>query len=52
MVTILMKSAKLATLGLLKIKLLWNKCYNVIISLYDVTKKLSHDLNYIVSAVM
>ena len=28
-------SAKLATLGLLKIKLFWNKGYNVIISVHD-----------------
>ena len=52
MVIILMISSKMATLGLLKIKLFWNKCYKVIISLYDVIKKLSHDLNYIVSAAM
>ena len=29
-------SAKLATLGLLKIKLFWSKGYNVIISFHDV----------------
>ena len=52
MVIILMISSKMATLGLLKIKLFWNKCYNVVISLYNIIKKLSHDLNYIVSAVM
>ena len=28
-------SAKLATLGLLKIKLFWSKGYNVIISVHD-----------------
>ena len=37
MVTILVMSAKMATLGLLKIKIFWNKCYDVIISDYDVT---------------
>ena len=40
MVTILMMSVKLATLGLLKIKVLWNKGYDVIISVHDVTKKI------------
>ena len=39
MVTNLM-SAKLATLGLLKIKLFLNKGYDVIISVYDVTTKI------------
>ena len=53
MVTILMKSAKMATLGLLKIKLLWNNGYDVIIPVHDVANKiLSHDSNYIVSLVM
>ena len=53
MVTILMMSAKLATLGLLKIKVFWNKGYEVIISVYDVTKKiLSRDSIYIVNVVM
>ena len=42
MVTILMMSVKLATLGLLKIKVLWNKGYDVIISVHDVTKKIYH----------
>ena len=45
MFTILMMSAKMATLALLKIKLFWNKGYDVIISVRDVTNKvLSHDL--------
>ena len=49
MVTILVISAKMTTLGLLKIKVLWNKSYDVIISVDDVTNKfLSHDSNYIV----
>ena len=38
MVTILMISAKMATLGLLKIKLLWNNGYDVIIPVHDVRK--------------
>ena len=41
-------SAKLATPGLLKITVFWNKGYDVIISLDDVTNKiLSRDSNYI-----
>ena len=39
-----MMSAKLATLGLLEIKVFRNKGYEVIISVYDVTNQiLSHD---------
>ena len=34
-----MMSAKLATLGLLKIKLFRKQCYDVIDSVLDVTKK-------------
>ena len=53
MVTILMMSAKMATLGLLKTKVFWNKGYDVIISVHDVTNKiLSRDSNYIVDVVM
>ena len=49
----LMMSPKLATLGLLEIKAIWNKGYGVIISLYDVTNKiLSRDSSYIVEVVM
>ena len=40
MVTILMMPAKLATLGLLKVKLFWNNSYDVIFSEYDVTKEI------------
>ena len=48
-----MKSAKMATLGLIKIKLFWNQVYDVIISAHDVTVKiLSRDSNYIVDVVM
>ena len=53
MVKILMMSAKVATLGLFKIKLLWNNGYDVIIPAHEVTKKiLSSGSNYIVAAVM
>ena len=53
MVTILMMSAKMATPGLLKIKVFWNKGYDVIISVHDVTNKiLSRDSNYNVNVVM
>ena len=53
MVTILMMSAKMATVGLLKVTVFWNKGYDVIISVHDVTSQvLSRDSNYIVDAVM
>ena len=53
MVIILMTLAKLATLGLRKIKVFWNKVYDVIISVHDVSNKiLSHYSNYIVDVVM
>ena len=43
----------MATPGLLKIKALWNKVYDVIISVHEVTNKtLSLDSNYNVSVVM
>ena len=43
----------MATLGLLKMKVFWNKCYDVIISVYGViNKNLSRDSNYIVDVVM
>ena len=46
-------SAKMATRGLLKIKVFWNKIYDVIIYVHDVTNKiLSHDSNYIVDVVI
>ena len=48
-VAILMVSAKLATLGLLKIIIFWVKGSGVIISLHDVTNKIkSHDSDYII----
>ena len=53
MVTILMMSAKMATPGLLKIRVFRNKDYDVIISVHDVTNKvLSCDSNYIIDVVM
>ena len=53
MVTILMMSAKMATQDLLKIKVFWNKSYDVKIFVHDVTNKfLSRDLKYIIDVVM
>ena len=51
--TILMMPAKMATLGLLKIKVFWNKVYDVIISVYGVTNKISlGESNYIINAII
>ena len=45
--------AKMATPGLLKITVFWNKGYDVIISVDEVTNKiLSRGSNYIVDAFM
>ena len=53
MFTILMMPAKLATPGLLKIKIFRNKGYDVIIPDYDVTNKiLSRNSNYIAGVLM
>ena len=53
MVIILMMSTKKATLALLKIKVFWNKGYDVIICVYDdAIKILSRKTNYIVDVVM
>ena len=52
MVALLMISAKLATLALLKIKLFSNKVYDVIIFVPDVIKFLSRYSNYIVDVIM
>ena len=53
MVKILMMSANMAAPALLKIKVFSNKGYYVIHYVRDVTNKiLSHDLNYIMDAVM
>ena len=50
---ILIISAKLSTLDLLKINILWNKGYDVIISVHDVTNKtLARVSNYIADLVM
>ena len=52
MVATLMMSAKLATLGFLKIKVFWNKGYDVILSVNYITNKiLLHESNYIVDVV-
>ena len=48
-----MTSAKMVTPGLLKITILWNKGYDVMICVNDVTNKvLWHDSNYTVDAFM
>ena len=48
-----MMLAKVATEGLLKIKVFWNKGYDITISDHDVTNKiLSRDSNYIVDIFM
>ena len=48
-----MMSAKMATQGVLKIQIFWNKVYDVMISGHDVTSKiLLRDSNYIVDVVM
>ena len=48
-----MMSAKRATLGLFKTKVFWNKGYDVIISVHDVTNEfLLRDPNYIVDVVI
>ena len=53
MIASLMMSANVATLGLLKMKVIWNKGYDVIIFAHDVTNNiLSLESNYIAHAVM
>ena len=53
LVAILMTSAKFTTLGLLRIKVFWNKRYDVKIYVHDVINKiLSRDSNNIVDVVM
>ena len=48
-----MMSSKLAILGLLKVNVFWNEGYDFIISVHDVTNKISsRDSNYIVDVVM
>ena len=53
MVIILVMSAKLASLGVFQIKLCWDKSYEVIVSVHEVTNKnLLRDSNYIADVVM
>ena len=53
MLTILMRSAKLTTLGFLKIKVFWNKGYDDIIFVHEVISKIfSRDSIYILDSVM
>ena len=53
LIIILMMSAKMATPGLLKTTVFWNKGYDVIVSADDVINKiLSRDSNYVVDAFM
>ena len=53
MVTISLMSAKMATLGLLKIKIFQNKDYDVIVSVYEVINKfLPRSSDYIIDVVM
>ena len=50
---IMMMSAKMATPGFLKLAVFWNKGYDVIIYVHDVTNKfLSSDSNYAVDVVI
>ena len=52
-VTILMMSPKMATPGCLKIAVFWNKGFDAIIFVHDVTNKfLSRDLSYIIVVVL
>ena len=52
-ITILVMSTKKATLGVLKIKVFWNKGYDVIISVHGVINNiLSREPNYIVNLVL
>ena len=53
MVTILIMSAKMAALGVLKINVFLNKVYGIIASVHDVTNRiLSHVANYFVDVVL
>ena len=48
-----MMSAKIATLGLLKVNIFFKRVYDIIIFVHDATNEiLSYDSNYIVDAVM
>ena len=51
-ITILML-VKILTVDVVKIKVVWSKGYDLIISVYDVTNKvLSHNSNYVVDVVI
>ena len=53
MVKISMMSAKMATPGLLKVMCFWNKGYDIIMYIHDVTNKIwSRDSIYFIDAVM
>ena len=53
MLAILTMSAKVITLGLFKRKVIWSKDYDIIISVNDVTNKISSlDLNHIVGVII
>ena len=53
MVVILTMASKLATLGLLKIKVFWNKGYDIMIITHDVTHKILSGVSvYVVDVVM
>ena len=52
MIATLMMSTKLATLGLLKIKVFQNKGHDVITFVHNMNKILSRDSNYISDEVM
>ena len=53
MVAVLIISAKLATLGFLKIMIFSKKGYDIMISVHEIANKiLSHDSNYTVDLVM
>ena len=54
MVAILIISAKLVALGLLKVKIFWNKGYDIIISIHDVINQISSQilLYYITDLLM
>ena len=53
MIAVLMISAKLITVDLLRIKVFWNKGYGIIIFVHEVTNKiLSRDSKYTVDVVI
>ena len=53
MIIILMMSAEMATLSFRKIKVFWNKGYDIMTSVHDVTNKiLSRDSNDIINVIM